>query len=61
MTTVNVEDIVRLKLHIGNLIKQSDPKTRDYIQSVQNNIMIIDPTILANQLQKIAEKVIPFL
>lgn len=57
MPTISVEDIVNLKLHIGNLTKQSDPKTRDYVQSVENDIMFIDPSILANQLQKITDKI----
>jgi small subunit ribosomal protein S2 len=57
MSSISVDDIVNFKLHVGNLTKQSDPKTRNYVQSVQNGVMLIDPTILADQLQKISDKI----
>lgn len=57
MSTISTQDIIDFKLHIGNLTKQSDPKTRDYVESVEGGITVIDPKILANQLQTISDKV----
>lgn len=52
-----IQGIIDNNVHIGSLKKFSHPKTRPYRLGVQNNITIIDPEIIAQQLENAKQRV----
>lgn len=49
--------LVDNNVHVGSLKKFSHPKTRPYRLGVQNNITVIDPMIIAQQLENAKQRV----
>jgi len=50
---VSVQQIVEVGGHIGHSLKKSDSTMKKYIKGVVNNTTIIDPVLIASQVNKI--------
>lgn len=55
--TVSVQQAVDAQVHIGTLKSEAHPKTRKFRADVVNNIVIIDPEIIIEQLNSAREKI----
>lgn len=55
--TVSVQQAVDAQVHIGTLKSEAHPKTRKFRADVVNNIVIIDPEIIIEQLNSAKEKI----
>ena len=55
--TVTVKDIVDAQVHIGTLKNEAHPKTSKYRLEVVNNVVVLDPELVLQQLDKARAKV----
>ena len=49
--SVSVQDIVAAQAHIGTLKNEAHPKTRKYWSEVTNGVVVINPEVIAEQLE----------
>lgn len=55
--TVTVKDIVDAQVHIGTLKSEAHPKTSKYRLEIVNNVVVLDPEMILDQLNKARAKV----
>ena len=55
--TVTVKDIVDAQVHIGTLKNEAHPKTSKYRLEIVNNVVVLDPELVLQQLDKAKAKV----
>jgi len=55
--TVTVKDIVEAQVHVGTLKNEAHPKTSKYRLEVVNNVVVLDPELILEQLNKAKAKV----
>ncbi len=55
--TVTVKDIVDSQVHIGTLKSEAHPKTSKYRLEIVNNVVVLDPEMILDQLNKAKAKV----
>ncbi len=55
--SVTVKQIVDAQVHIGTLKSEAHPKTRDYRVDVINNIVVLNPEMIAAQLENAKKKI----
>ena len=49
--SVSVQDIVAAQAHIGTLKNEAHPKTSKYWSEVTNGVVVINPEVIAEQLE----------
>lgn len=54
--TLTTENIIVAKCHVGNLKKETNPKTRRYWLDAQENMVIINPDSIKEQLENARKK-----
>lgn len=54
---ITLENIIDKKCYLGTLKRKANPKTRDYWLDVKNNMVILDPEKIMEQLKNAREKV----
>ena len=55
--SVSVQDIVAAQAHIGTLKNEAHPKTSKYWSEVTNGLVVINPEVIAEQLENAKKKV----
>ena len=55
--TVTVKDIVDAQVHVGTLKNEAHPKTSKYRLEIVNNVVVLDPELVLQQLDKAKAKV----
>lgn len=55
--TVTVKDIVDAQVHVGTLKNEAHPKTSKYRLEIVNNVVVLDPELVLQQLEKAKAKV----
>lgn len=55
--SVTVKQIVDAQVHVGTLKSEAHPKTRDFRVDVVNNIVVLNPEMIAQQLDNAKKKV----
>lgn len=55
--SVTVKQIVDAQVHIGTLKSEAHPKTRDFRVDIINNIVVLNPEMIAKQLDNAKKKV----
>ncbi len=55
--SVTVKQIVDAQVHIGTLKSEAHPKTRDFRVDIVNNIVVLNPEMIAKQLDNAKKKV----
>lgn len=55
--SVAVKQIVEAQVHVGTLKSEAHPKTRNYRLDVVNNIVVLNPEMIEEQLNKAKKKV----
>jgi len=55
--SVTVKQIVDAQAHIGTLKNEAHPKTRDFRIDVVNNIVILNPEMIAQRLENAKKQV----
>lgn len=55
--SVTVKEIIDSKVHIGTLKNEAHPKTNKYRSDVINNIVVLDPEMILEQLNKAKKRV----
>ena len=58
---IDIKDIIDNKLYVGTLKKYANPKTRKYWADIYNDVVVINPEVIYEQLKKAAEKVQSYL
>ena len=55
--SVSAQDVVAAQAHIGTLKNEAHPKTSKYWSEVTNGVVVINPDIIAEQLETAKKKV----
>lgn len=55
--TITANDVIKAQAHIGTLKSEAHPKTNKYWSGVTNGVAVVDPEILARQLEQAQKKV----
>ena len=55
--TVTAQQVVDANVHLGSLKNESHPKTTPYWAEVTNGLVVINPDIIAEQMNKVREKI----
>ena len=55
--TITATDVINAQAHIGTLKSEAHPKTNKYWAEVTNGVVVIDPEILAQQLEHARAKI----
>ena len=55
--SITVDSVIQSQAHIGTLKAEAHPKTSKYRSEIINGVVVIDPQILANQLEIAQKKV----
>jgi len=55
--SVTVKEIVDAQVHIGTLKSEAHPKTRDFRVDVVNNIVVLNPELIAKQLDSAKKQI----
>jgi ribosomal protein S2 len=55
--TITANDVIKAQAHIGTLKSEAHPKTNKYWSEVINGIAIVNPEMLAQQLEQAKKKV----
>ncbi|MCF7835353.1 30S ribosomal protein S2 [Candidatus Gracilibacteria bacterium] len=55
--TVSVQQVVDAQVHIGTLKSEAHPKTRKFWADIVNNIVVINPDVIIEQLNYAKEKI----
>ncbi|MBO4517170.1 hypothetical protein J5751_07260, partial [bacterium] len=55
--SVTVKDIVDAQVHIGTLKSEAHPKTNKYRLDIVNNIVVLNPEMILDQLNNAKKKV----
>jgi hypothetical protein len=55
LMTVNAQQVVDAQVHLGSLKNESHPKTSPYWAEVNNGLVVINPEIIAGQINKVHE------
>jgi ribosomal protein S2 len=55
--SVTVKQIVDAQVHIGTLKSEAHPKTSNYRLDIANGIVVLNPDMIAEQLEKAKKKV----
>jgi small subunit ribosomal protein S2 len=58
---MDIQKIIDNKLYIGTLKKFANPKTKKYWLDVKNNVVLINPEVIAQQLENAKNKVHSYL
>ena len=54
---VTAQQVVEANVHIGSLKNESHPKTSQYRAEITNGLVVINPEIIAEQINKVHEKI----
>lgn len=55
--TITATDVINAQAHIGTLKSEAHPKTNKYWAEVTNGVVVIDPAIVAQQLELARTKI----
>ena len=55
--SIAVKDVITAQAHVGSLKSEAYPKTRKYRADVQKGIVIINPEMIAKQIEVAAERI----
>ena len=55
--TITANDVIKAQAHIGPLKSEAHPKTNKYWSGVVNGVAVVDPDMLAQQLEQAQKKV----
>lgn len=55
--SISVNDVIEAQAHIGTLKSEAHPKTNKYWAGVVNNIVVINPEVIIEQIENAKKKI----